>query len=222
MLPTTDLGAGVTRIVAGAARGRRLAVPAGRATRPTADRAREGLFSTLESLLGSFAGRRVADLYAGSGAVGLEALSRGATHCLLVESDARALRALRANVEALGLPGAVVQASPVERIVAGGVTAAGPTTAAAGGAAYDVVFLDPPYELGSEQVRAVVEGLVTHGWLGDGAVVVVERATRGGGWDWPAGVTAERARRYGEATLWYGRAAASPDDRPGSGPSAGE
>ena len=192
----------MTRIVAGAARGRRLAVPAGRGTRPTADRAREGLFSTLESLLGSLAGRRVADLYAGSGAVGLEALSRGAQHCLLVEHDPKALTALRANASSLGIPGAQVVASRVERVVASG----GATT-------YDVVFLDPPYDLDAERLREVVADLVRHGWLAPSAVVVVERASRDQPWRWPDGVGAERERRYGEATLWYGRAtrpAASP------------
>lgn len=200
----------MTRVVAGAARGRRLVVPDGRGTRPTTDRAREGLFSTLESILGSFAGRRVADLYAGCGAVGLEALSRGASHCLLVEVDGRALRALRANVVAVGLPCAEVRAVRVERLVAG----------AAGGAAYDVVFLDPPYDLPGEHLRTVVTALVENQWLAVGSLVVIERATRDGAWDWPAGVTGERARRYGETTLWYGRAAGQPDVV--SAPSAGD
>lgn len=198
----------MTRVVAGAARGRRLAVPDGRTTRPTSDRAREALFSTLESMLGSLAGRRVADLYAGSGAVGLEALSRGASHCLLVEHDAKALRTLRANVETLQLPGAQVQCGRVERVVAAGPTTHGDL------ATYDLVFLDPPYDLAAADLRDVVAGLVTHCWLSPGAVVVVERATRERAWTWPAGLVAERSKRYGETTLWYGRAA--PDDRPGS------
>jgi 16S rRNA (guanine966-N2)-methyltransferase len=187
----------MTRVVAGAARGRRLAVPDGTGTRPTSDRAREGLFSSLTSMLGAWSGRRVLDLYAGSGAVGLEALSRGAAHCLLAESDARVLRVLRANVEALALPGAEVHGGRVERLLVSGPP----------GAAYDVVFLDPPYDVGDDALRAVLAGLRDHGWLGPDAVVAVERPTRGGPWDWPAGFTAERSRRYGEATLWYGRAA---------------
>lgn len=202
----------MTRVVAGAARGRRLAVPPGRGTRPTSDRAREALFSTLESELGSLAGRRVADLYAGSGAVGLEALSRGAAHCLLVESDSRALRTLRANVDALGLPGAQVAAGRVERVVAGQPP----------GAAYDLVFLDPPYVVTDGTLRDVLAALATQCWLVPGALVVVERATRGGAWVWPAGFAALRSRTYGEATLWYGRAArpAAPDE-PGPAESAG-
>jgi 16S rRNA (guanine966-N2)-methyltransferase len=187
----------MTRVVAGAARGRRLAVPAGSGTRPTSDRAREALFSSLEATVGSLAGARVADLFAGSGAVGLEALSRGAAHCLLVEADPAALRALRRNVETVGLPGAVVTPGRVERVVA--VPAPGPP--------YDVVFLDPPYDLADADVHAVVDALRGNRWLAPGAVVVVERATRGGTWTWPEGVEALRSRRYGEATLWYGRAA---------------
>lgn len=187
----------MTRVIAGAARGRRLAVPAGHGTRPTSDRAREGLFSTLEALRGTLAGARVLDLYAGSGAVGLEALSRGAAAALLVEADRKAARVVRANVEALALPGADVHAGPVDRLVAG----AGPSPA------YDVVFLDPPYDLADDQVRGVLEAARDHGWLAEGAVVVVERATRGGPWAWPAGIVEVRSRRYGEATLWYGRAA---------------
>jgi 16S rRNA (guanine966-N2)-methyltransferase len=188
----------VTRIVAGAARGRRLAVPPGSRTRPTSDRAREALFSTVESMLRSLAGARVLDLYAGSGAVGLEALSRGAAHALLVESDARAARTISANVAATGLPGAVVRADRVDRVVAGGAPAS----------PYDVAFLDPPYDVADDVLRSVVVDLVGHGWLRDGAVVVVERASRGGPWRWPPGIAEDRSRRYGEATLWYGRAAA--------------
>jgi 16S rRNA (guanine966-N2)-methyltransferase len=186
----------MTRVIAGAVRGRRLAVPAGRGTRPTADRVREALFSSLEALRGPFPGARVLDLYAGSGAVGLEALSRGAAAAVLVESDPAAVRTLRANVETVALPGAAVRAERVERTVTGA-----PSTA------YDVVFCDPPYELADEALAAVLEDARHNGWVADGAVVVVERATRGGPWTWPEGFVEERSRRYGEATLWYGRAA---------------
>ena len=112
----------MTRIVAGAAGGRRLSVPAGRGTRPTADRAREGLFATVLAIRGPLDGARVLDLYAGSGAVGLEALSRGAADALLVESDARASRVIRGNIEAVGLPGARLIADRVERLLARGMT----------------------------------------------------------------------------------------------------
>ena len=133
----------MTRIIAGAARGRRLAVPPGAGTRPTSDRAREALFSTLESLLGAWAGRRVLDLYAGSGAVGLEALSRGAAHALLVESDARAARTLAANVATLGLRRRRGAARPGRAGRRPGLP----------GPAYDVVFADPPYDLADDELR---------------------------------------------------------------------
>ncbi len=193
----------MTRIVAGSVGGRRLEVPPGTGTRPTAERAREGLFSTLESLLYSLAGARVLDLYAGSGAVGLEALSRGAVHARLVESDGRAVRTLHQNVAATGLAGATVERTRVERLTAGPAPAS----------AYDVVFADPPYDLSDDDLRAVLGSLHAGGWLRDGTLLAVERATRGGDWRWPEGVEALRARRYGEATLWYGRAAvADPED----------
>ena len=108
----------MTRVIAGTAGGRRLAVPPGTGTRPTSDRAREGLFSTWQSLLGGpLDGERVLDLYAGSGAVGLEALSRGAGHTLLVEADAKAVRTVRENVKNLGLPGADVRSGKAEQII---------------------------------------------------------------------------------------------------------
>lgn len=173
----------MTRIVAGTHRGRPLAVPAGATTRPTADRAREGLFSSLQSLV-DLEGATFLDLYAGSGALGLEALSRGAARATLVESDDRALAVLRANTASLGLPAEVV-GQPVERFLA-----AEPEP-------YDVVVLDPPYDL---DVDPVLVALLP--WAAD--VVVVERRTRGPAPVWPQGLEPLRARRYGEATLWYG------------------
>ena len=181
-------------MIAGEAGGRRLAVPAGRETRPTSDRAREGLFATIVSMLGSLSGTRVLDLYAGSGAVGLEALSRGAAHVLLVESGARAGRVIRANIEAIGLPGAEVVTDRVERVLARGPA----------GDPYDIVFADPPYALAAEEVSAMLTALADQAWLASGALVIVERATRSGPLRWPAGIAADRARRYGEATFWYG------------------
>jgi len=185
----------MARVIAGEAGGRRLAVPDGRNTRPTSDRAREGLFATIVSLTGALDGARVLDLYAGSGAVGLEALSRGAEHVLLVESGARAARVIRDNVEAIGLPGAEVVTDRVERVLARGPAEK-----------YDVVFADPPYALPGDEVSAVLQALETNGWLAAGALVIVERATRSGPVGWPAGFAPDRARRYGEATFWYARA----------------
>ncbi|MET9663824.1 16S rRNA (guanine(966)-N(2))-methyltransferase RsmD [Streptomyces sp. NPDC006475] len=194
----------MTRVIAGTAGGRRLAVPPGTGTRPTSDRAREGLFSSWESLLGTLAGLRVADLYAGSGAVGLEALSRGASHALLVEADARAARIVRENVGTLGLPGAEVRTGKAEQIVTG----------PAPGDPYDVVFLDPPYAVTDDDLREILLTLRSEGWLADDAIVTVERSTRGGEFVWPQGFEPVRARRYGEGTLWYGRAASTCEDAP--------
>ncbi|MBM9503894.1 16S rRNA (guanine(966)-N(2))-methyltransferase RsmD [Actinacidiphila acididurans] len=187
----------MTRVIAGAAGGRRLAVPPGTGTRPTSDRAREALFSTWESLLGTMDGARVADLYAGSGAVGLEALSRGAAHVLLVEAEPRAARVVRQNIAALGLPGAELHTARADKTVA----------APAPGAPYDVVFLDPPYDVPDAEVREILLTLLDNRWLAGRALVTVERRTRGGEFDWPHGFEGLRSRRYGEATLWYGRAA---------------
>lgn len=188
----------MTRIIAGSAGGRRLAVPPGRGTRPTSDRAREGLFGTVTAVLGTLAGSAVLDLYAGSGAVGLEALSRGATDVLLVESDPKAASVIRANATALGLPGARVAVGRAEKVLARGP---------GDGLARDLVFADPPYSTAGAEVTAVLEALLAPGWLAPGALVAVERATRSGSLSWPPGYSPDRARKYGEATLWYGRAA---------------
>jgi len=180
--------------VAGAARGRRLAVPPGRGTRPTSDRTREALFSALDALV-DLDGARVLDLYAGSGAVGLEALSRGSAHALLVEADPRVARVLRENAAALGLDGAQIRTDRAERLAES--TPEDP---------YDVVFADPPYAVAAEELASVLERLHQHGWIAPGAVVVVERASRDPDWVWPTPLTPLRSRRYGEGTLWYGRA----------------
>lgn len=195
----------MTRIVSGRAKGRRLTVPP-EGTRPTSDRAREALFSSLEADLGSLAGKRFLDLYAGSGAVGLEALSRGADEVLLVEFDRAAAQVARRNVDAVDLDGATVQVSAVEQLVR--------TTA---GTAYDVVFLDPPYALPDDELRGVLADLVARRWLADDAVVVVERAARGTEPPWPPGIEALRSRRYGEAALWFARRLAATADPGGFG-----
>ncbi|MFF9281061.1 16S rRNA (guanine(966)-N(2))-methyltransferase RsmD [Streptomyces griseosporeus] len=192
----------MTRVIAGTAGGRRLAVPPGTGTRPTSDRAREGLFSTWQSLLGGpLDGERVLDLYAGSGAVGLEALSRGAGHTLLVEADARAARVIRDNVRNLGLPGAEVRSGKAEQIIM-----------APPAQPYDLVFLDPPYAVSDDDLREILLTLRSEGWLTEQALVTVERSTRGGEFRWPDGFEAIRARRYGEGTFWYGRAASTCED----------
>jgi 16S rRNA (guanine966-N2)-methyltransferase len=186
----------VTRIIGGSAGGRRLSTPPGEATRPTSDRVREAIFSSIEHEVGSLVGCRFLDLYAGSGAVGLEALSRGARRALLVERDRRAVRVIRANVAAVRLAGASVLPGRVERL------AGAPPEEAAG---FDVAYLDPPYTASTEEVVGVLSALRRHGWLADDAVVVVERSVRSPALHWPEGFVAGRSRRYGETCVWYGR-----------------
>jgi 16S rRNA (guanine966-N2)-methyltransferase len=188
----------VTRVIAGAARGRRRAVPPGRLTRPTSDRAREGLFSTLTAIRGPLAGARVLDLYAGSGAVGLEALSRGAARVLFVEADPGAARVIRGNLAAVALPGGHLVTGRVERVLARGPD---------GEPGYDLVVADPPYAAAGDDVTAMLAALRDGSWLAPGAVVAVERASRSEPVCWPPGYAPDRSRRYGEATFWYGLAA---------------
>ena len=199
----------MTRVIAGLARGRRLAVPGGRTIRPTSDRAREAMFAAAGSILGSFGGIRVLDLYAGSGAFGLEALSRGAAAALLVDADPRAAQVIRANIGTVALPGARLVHDRVERLLARGLP---PTDEP-----YDVAFADPPYALSHEDVTAMLAVLTAGGWLAPGALVIVERAARSGALRWPEGFSAGRSRRYGEAMLWYASAAAPGQPRPGPG-----
>ena len=190
----------MTRVIAGAAGGRRLATAGGRTTRPTSDRTREGLFATVLAIRGELDGAAVLDLYAGSGAVGLEALSRGASDVLLVESDARAAQVIRRNIAAIGLPGVRLLVDRVERMV----------SRAPDGPPRDFVFADPPYALTDGEISHVLVGLLHNGWLAPGALIALERATRSGAPTWPSGYQHDRSRRYGEATLWYGLAAGAP------------
>lgn len=183
----------MTRLIAGAAGGRRLAAPPGRTTRPTSDRTREGLFATVGSLLGPLEGRRVLDLFAGSGAVGLEAASRGASHVLLVESDPAALRTIRANVRSTALPGVEVARHKVVQLLR--TQPAEP---------YALVFADPPYAVADSTVSEVLVALHDRHWLAPGALVVVERPRRGPAVSWPPGYVSDRVRTYGDAALWYG------------------
>lgn len=186
----------MTRIIGGVAGGRRLQTHRGTTTRPTSDRVREALFSSIESWCGSLSGLRFLDLYAGSGAVGLEAWSRGAGVVTLVEEDRRASTLIRSNARAIGFTAADVVATTVS------------TTLRRNPAApYDVAFLDPPYPLGSAEVDADLRALHQHDWLVPGAMVVVERSARADPPAFPHGFTDHRERRYGETTLWYGHAA---------------
>lgn len=148
------------RIIAGQWRGRKIVAPKGETTRPTADRTRETLFSMLASRLGSFEELRVADLFAGSGALGLEALSRGAGHCLFVEQEDDALKSIRANLAAF-------DARSRSDVRAGSVMALGPAKEP-----LDLILLDPPYGTGAGQVA--LDRLLRLGWIGDATWIALE------------------------------------------------
>ncbi len=182
------------RIVGGEFRGRALATPPGAGTRPTSDRARQAVFNILEHAPWSpgLQGRRVVDLFAGSGALALEALSRGAAYALLVETDEAARGAIRQNIEAMHLFGRT-------RVHRRDATNLGQKPAS-DGAPFDLAFLDPPYGKGlGEQALA---GLAAGGWLAPGAIVVLERGAGEPGLDAP-GYEVLDARKYGAARVWF-------------------
>lgn len=185
----------MTRIIAGRAGGRRLQTPKGDQTRPTSDRVREALFSALESWAGSLHDLRFLDLYAGSGAIGLEAWSRGAAAVTLVESDRRTADLVRANARSVGCDVADVVARPVATVLAETPRSS-----------YDLVFADPPYPLSDGAVATDLALLAANGWLADGALVVVERSRRSPEPEWPAGLEPlagkRRLKKYGETNLW--------------------
>jgi 16S rRNA (guanine966-N2)-methyltransferase len=173
------------RIVAGEWRGRKLVAPAGQQTRPTADRIRETLFSMLASRLGSFEDFRVADLYAGSGALGLEALSRGAGHATFVETDREALKAIEANVAAFG----AASRAAVRNMSADNLPKSHP---------FDLVFADPPYQPGSG--TAVAAAVDKSGWLPPGGWMAIE-TQKGDAVEPPDGWEVEVERDVGRARL---------------------
>lgn len=177
----------MTRIVAGTAGGRTIRVPAS-GTRPTSDRVREALFSRLEHA-DALRDARVLDLYAGSGALGLEAASRGARTVVLVEAHRGAADVCRRNAAQLGLRDVRVVAQRVATYLA---QADGPV---------DLAFLDPPYDIGEQDLAATLAGLVAV--LDPSAVVVVERSVRSPEPDWPDGLVRTDHRRYGETVLWF-------------------
>jgi 16S rRNA (guanine966-N2)-methyltransferase len=179
----------VTRIVAGSAGGRRLKVPP-KGTRPTSERVREALFSSLESMM-DLDGAKVLDLYAGSGALGLEALSRGAGHATFVESDKRAAEILKANVKELGFANVVIVNRTAEAYVV------------AEGERFDVVFADPPYAVTDDELKKVLHGLRHR--LAPDALLMVERASRSGEPAWPEEVEPLRAKRYGDTAVYWGQ-----------------
>jgi len=190
----------MSRIIAGSRGGQRIAMPRGDRARPTTDRVREALFSAITAWAGtaaapverSLADMAFCDLYAGSGAVGLEAASRGASRVLLVERDPRTAQLGRRNAEALGLAVNIVNSS-VEQVLRRSPDQP-----------FDIVFADPPYELATPTVSAQIEQLVVNAWVARGSLIVVERSRRTPKLVWPD-VAAERwSRAYGETILCFG------------------
>jgi 16S rRNA (guanine966-N2)-methyltransferase len=162
---------------------------------------REALFSAVESWCGSLQGLRFLDLYAGSGAIGLEAWSRGAGVVTLIEQDRRTASLISTNAKGLGFSKADVRVAAVA-----GALHTPPA------APYDIAFLDPPYPLDGGAVDADLSALASNAWLVPGALVVVERSARSVEPTWPDGLEPIRSRRYGETVLWYGHAANATED----------
>ncbi|MGH3623941.1 MAG: 16S rRNA (guanine(966)-N(2))-methyltransferase RsmD [Sciscionella sp.] len=189
----------MTRIVAGSVGGRTLRVPP-TGTSPTSERVREALVNALTAA-GELDGARVLDLYAGSGALGLEALSSGATEAVFVESDRAAENVLRQNIRTLGLPGALPRPARVRTLLESGADAP-----------FDIVLADPPYSLTPNELDAVLAALAHGGWTAPGSTVVLERAARDGAPHWPAPLAALRDRRYGDTTLYWARHEAVPPE----------
>jgi 16S rRNA (guanine966-N2)-methyltransferase len=197
----------VSRIIAGSRGGQRIAMPPGDRARPTTDRVREALFSAIAAWAGtaaapverSLSGLAFCDLYAGSGAVGLEAASRGASRVLLVERDHRTAQLSRRNAEALGLDVEIVNSS-VEQVLRKSPDHP-----------FDIVFADPPYELDTPVVSAQIELLVVNAWTDRDSLIVVERSRRSPELVWPEVAAQRWSRAYGETILCFGALEPEPD-----------
>ena len=183
------------RIIAGLAKGRNLISPSG-ATRPTSDRAREALFSTLESEFGSINDLTVLDLYCGSGAVGAEALSRGAAVVYAVDNDEKATSVTRQNFALLENISGIGTTSVITSSV-------GKFLDKTSDLKFDVVFLDPPYDLPNNEIEKTLSSLVKNGFLKSSAVVAIERDSKSKRLNWPLGLKELKERKYGAATIFY-------------------
>lgn len=184
----------VTRIVGGEWSGRRLAAPTGAATRPTAEKVRAAVANALQAA-GALDGASVLDLYAGTGAFGLELVSRGAASAVLVERARAAQQAIRDNIAAIGAAQVTLLPVDVSRIVSRALT--GP---------FQVVVADPPYDEPDAAVSSALAALVAAGLLSPGADIVLERSSRSGPFPWPDGFTGLRDKRYGDTVICYGQA----------------
>lgn len=183
------------RIIAGLGKGRNLFSPSGE-TRPTSDRAREALFSTLESEFGSLNDLAFLDLYCGSGAVGVEALSRGAAVVYAVDKEEKATAIARQNFELLesltGIGTNSVFTSSVGKFLEKGSDLA-----------FDIIFLDPPYDLPNNEIEKSLESIVSNGFLKNSSIVAIERDSKSKPLKWPAGLKESKVRKYGAATIFY-------------------
>ncbi len=192
----------MTRIVAGRWGSRRLDVPR-TGVRPTSQRVREAVCNRLEHLCGGLGGLQVLDLFAGSGAVGLELLSRGAAAAVFVERDRAAVRAIRHNIAALSAEGATVVNRDAAAVARG-------DSLSADGCAFDIVFADPPYDMPLGALEAILADLVAGHRVRDGGMLLVEAAARSAGTPWPPGVLPIDSRDYGDTRVWYGRVSPEP------------
>lgn len=183
------------RIIAGLAKGRNLISPSG-ATRPTSDRAREALFSTLESEFGSIHDLTFLDLYCGSGAVGAEALSRGAAVVYAVDNDEKATSVTRQNFAILENISGIGTTSVITSSV-------GKFLDKTSELQFDVVFLDPPYDLPNNEIEKTLSSLVKNGFLKSSAVIAIERDSKSKRLNWPLGLKELKERKYGAATIFY-------------------
>ena len=186
------------RIIAGLAKGRNLLSPSD-GVRPTSDRAREALFSTLDSEFGSMSDLHFLDLYCGSGAVSAEALSRGAAFVQAVDKDERATSVARSNHEMLEKIQGIGSSSVITMAVARFLERSAENK-------FDIVFMDPPYELGSEEVINSLSLLHKNGFVKTGTVIAIERDSKSKGIEWPAGYVPLKERKYGAATIYYAEA----------------
>lgn len=184
------------RIIAGSAKGRKLISPEGTSARPTSDRAREALFSSLESEYGDLKGIRFLDLFAGSGAVSAEAISRGAGSSVAVESDRNAVAIARTNIEMAKSSSLDAEVSVIESDVE--------SFAQRRSNPFDVIFMDPPYAYSAEELARLLTQLHLSGFIVEQTLIVIEREGKTHSFPWPSGMHEVKVRKYGNAAIFYG------------------
>jgi 16S rRNA (guanine966-N2)-methyltransferase len=187
------------RIIAGSSKGMNLLSP-GEKTRPTSDRAREGLFSSLESSFGTLEGLNFLDLFSGSGAVGVEALSRGANLVHSVEKDDDASEVAAKNFNLIKNAGGKHHLFRMSAIT---------FVQSSRGLAYDIIFMDPPYEISNHTIEEILQSILAHKLLTPIGMVAIERRSKGDPFTWPEPLTSEKVRSYGQGSIFYGGYSAS-------------